>query len=53
MRRIGIVDGFPWAVYHASGRTIENKEAVMIQEAPYDILTALLIEEYLKQFIQE
>ena len=25
----------------------------MIQEAPYDILTALLIEEYLKQFIQE
>lgn len=51
VRRVGIVDGFPWAIYHTNDRIIENKEAIMIQEAPYDILTALLIEEYLKQFV--
>jgi hypothetical protein len=48
VRRIGIVDGFPWVLYNANGTLIESKEAVVIQESPYDMLSALLLEEYLR-----
>jgi len=47
VRRIGIIDGFPWATRDNSGRLIASKEAVMVQESPYDILTAMLLKEYL------
>ena|SRR3989338_545468 len=50
VRRVGIVDGFPWAVYNKKGKIISNKEAVGIQESEYDIFSALLLEEYVKQF---
>jgi len=50
VRRIGIVDGFPWALHNRNGNLIGNKEAVLIQESPYDILSALLLDEYLHQF---
>jgi hypothetical protein len=51
VRRIEIVDGFPWAIYGTNGHVIESKEAVMVQESPYDILIALLLNEYLSQFV--
>lgn len=50
VRRVGIVDGFPWAVRSKNGAIINNKEAVLIQESEYDILSALLLEEYLESF---
>ncbi|QKJ31152.1 hypothetical protein HQ865_15775 [Mucilaginibacter mali] len=49
--RIGIVDGFPWAIHNLSGRLINNKEAVNIQESPYNIISALLLDEYLGGFL--
>lgn len=52
IRRIGIVDGFPWAVYKENGVIINNTEAVLVQESEYDLLTALLLEEYLEQFLR-
>ena len=51
IRRIGIVDGFPWALYKRTGALIKSKEAVLVQESPYDILSALLLENYLQQFL--
>jgi len=51
IRRIGIIDGFPWAVYGTNGRLIESKEAVLVQESPFDILSALLLNDYLTQFV--
>lgn len=45
--RIGIVDGFPWSLYNNHGNLINLKTAVSIQESEYDILSALLLDEYL------
>lgn len=45
--RIGIVDGFPWALYSKNGVLFENKETVNIQESEYNIFSALLLKEYL------
>lgn len=52
LTRVGIVDGYPWAQYKdkEKGKVIRNKEAVKIQESAYDIVSALLLEEYLKSF---
>ncbi len=50
VRRIGIVDGFPWAVYNRNEKLINSKEAVLIQESEYDILSALLLNDYFLQF---
>lgn len=50
VRRIGIVDGFPWSLYNRNGRLIDSKEAVLMQESPYDILSALLLKDYFQQF---
>jgi hypothetical protein len=49
--RIGIVDGFPWAVHNINGKLVNNKEAVKIQESPYNIISALLLDEYLGSFL--
>jgi len=49
--RIGIVDGFPWSIYRENGRIINDKVVVNIQESNYDIISALLIEEYLQQYL--
>ncbi len=46
VRRVGIVDGFPWAQFRTTGNIIQSKEAVSIQESEYDIISALLLEEY-------
>lgn len=40
IRRVGIIDGFPWAVFKKNDRTINDKEAVLIQESEYDIISA-------------
>jgi len=45
--RIGIVDGFPWSLYNNRGNLINFKTAVLIQESEYDILSALLLKDYL------
>lgn len=49
--RIGVVDGFPWSVFNINHRLVNNKEAVNIQESEYDIISALLLEEYLQRFL--
>ena len=46
--RIGLVDGFPWSLYNTRGTLINFKSAVLIQESEYDILSALLLEDYLE-----
>lgn len=51
IRRIGIVDGYPWSIYNVNHRMINDKVVVNIQESEYDILSSLLIEEYLQQFL--
>lgn len=49
--RVGIIDGFPWAVYKTNGQIINDKSCVMVQECEYDIVSALLLKEYLKTFL--
>lgn len=45
--RIGIIDGFPWATHKTNGTILNFKAAVQVQESEYDILSALLLGEYL------
>lgn len=45
--RVGIVDGFPWALHNNKGTLFENKENVNIQESEYNIFSALLLERFL------
>lgn len=49
--RVGIIDGFPWAIYKTNGTIINDKTCVMVQECEYDILSALLLREYLETFL--
>jgi hypothetical protein len=49
--RVGIIDGFPWAVYNKAGRIINLQAAVQVQESEYDIISALLLEDYLNTFL--
>ena len=51
VRRIGIIDGFPWAVIMINGNTINDKTAVAVQESEYDITSALLLPDYLNSLI--
>ena len=46
--RVGIIDGFPWATRKSNGSIINDKATVYVQEFPYDIISALLLEEYLQ-----
>jgi hypothetical protein len=48
--RIGIIDGFPWAVYSKKGKIINLQAAVQVQESEYDIISALLLNDYLNSF---
>ena len=49
--RVGIIDGFPWATRKINGSVINDKVNVLVQEFPYDILSALLLEDYLNSFL--
>lgn len=49
--RIGIVDGFPWAIKNNRGNIVNRKENVKIQESEYDIISALLLNDYLNSFL--
>lgn len=49
--RVGIIDGFPWAVKKTNGSIINDKVNVLVQESPYDIVSALLLEDYFKSFL--
>ena len=51
--RIGVVDGFPWSLFNINHRLVNNKEAVNIQESEYDIVSALLLEEYFGRFLNQ
>lgn len=46
--RVGIIDGFPWAVKKSDGGIINDKTCVQVQECEYDIVSALLLSEYLE-----
>ncbi len=49
--RIGIIDGFPWATKNNKGNIVSRKENVKIQESEYDIISALLLNDYLSAFL--
>lgn len=49
--RVGIIDGFPWAVYKSDGKIINDKTCVQVQECEYDIISSLLLEDYLNSFL--
>lgn len=49
--RIGVIDGFPWATRKVNDSIIYDKVNVSVQESPYDILSALLLEDYLNTFL--
>lgn len=49
--RVGVIDGFPWATRKVNGSIINDKVNVTVQEFPYDIVSALLLEEYLNSFL--
>jgi hypothetical protein len=49
--RVGIIDGFPWAIRKSNHSLINDKVNVMVQEFPYDIVSALLLEDYLASFL--
>jgi len=49
--RIGIIDGFPWATRKTNDSIINDKVNVLVQEFPYDLLSALLLEDYLNTFL--
>lgn len=48
--RVGIIDGFPWAIKKTNNRIINFKAAVQVQESEYDIISSLLLEDYLNSF---
>ena len=49
--RVGIIDGFPWTVRKSDGTIINDKTCVQVQECEYDIISALLLEDYLNSFL--
>lgn len=49
--RVGIIDGFPWATKKINNSIINDKVNVSVQEFPYDIVSSLLLEEYLNTFL--
>ena len=49
--RVGIIDGFPWAIKNSNGSIINFKAAVQVQESEYDILSALLLEDYFETLL--
>ncbi len=51
VRRIGVIDGYPWAVYKADGNLINDKICVQVQESEYNLISALLLNDYLESLI--
>ncbi len=49
--RVGIIDGFPWATRKINNTIINFKAAVQVQESEYDIISALLLDQYLNSFL--
>ena len=49
--RVGVIDGFPWATKKTNGSIINDKVNVLVQEFPYDIVSALLLESYLESHL--
>lgn len=49
--RVGIIDGYPWAVRKNDGKIINDKTCVQVQECAYDIISALLLKDYLNSFL--
>ncbi|PCJ22791.1 MAG: hypothetical protein COA97_12930 [Flavobacteriales bacterium] len=49
--RIGIIDGFPWATKNNVDNIINDKTVVQVQESEYDIISALLLNNYLSSFL--
>jgi hypothetical protein len=49
--RIGIIDGYPWATHNSDDGIIYEKTAVMTQESEYDLISALLLNDYLNSFL--
>lgn len=49
--RVGIIDGFPWAIRKTNDAIINFKAAVQIQESEYDIISSLLLKDYLESFL--
>ena len=50
--RIGVIDGYPWATHNSDGGIIFEKTAVMTQESEYDLISALLLNDYLSSLLQ-
>lgn len=50
-RRVGIIDGYPWATRLPNGRPTHDKICVLTQESTCDILSALLLEDYLSSLL--
>src|SRR5699024_661144 len=48
--RIGIVDGYPW-VTKKSERITNGRICVEVQESTYNIMSALLLEDYFKELL--
>lgn len=49
--RVGIIDGFPWATRIIGEGIINDKTVVQVQESEYDIISALLLSDYLNSFL--
>jgi|SRR5690625_394174 len=49
--RVGIIDGFPWATHKINDSLINDKINVQVQEFPYDLISSLLLEDYLNTFL--
>lgn len=49
--RVGVIDGFPWAIKKSNGEIINDKTCVQVQESEYDIISALLLRDYLESFL--
>lgn len=49
--RVGVIDGFPWAIKKSNGEIINDKTCVQVQESEYDIISALLLRKYLESFL--
>jgi hypothetical protein len=49
--RVGIIDGFPWAIRKTNNSIINDKVNVLVQEFEYDIISSLLLEDYLNSFL--
>ncbi|MBN2638235.1 MAG: hypothetical protein JXR65_03990 [Bacteroidales bacterium] len=49
--RAGIIDGFPWSIKKINDTIINFKAAVQVQESEYDIVSSLLLVDYLGSFL--